>query len=159
VIAVRWRGAVLAGAAVALAFWAGTRVSRPAAPVSQRVVVERAIPVVSSGGLTREDIRAVVREELEAHAGGPIAQAPAEAAIEQAPIDPDGAHRPGPASAVDAASQAVAAGIAHGVWGEAERAALRVQLVQLDAAQTREVLTPLFRAINAHQLELDGPPL
>lgn len=61
--------------------------------------------------------------------------------------------------AVAAAHQAVVDGVAHGVWDDRERAALRPQLIQLGPAETREVLTPLFQAINTQQVRLDGPPI
>ena len=50
-------------------------------------------------------------------------------------------------------------GVARKVWGDRERAALRVYLAQLGPTETHEVLTPLFQAINAQQLQLDGPPI
>ena len=40
-----------------------------------------------------------------------------------------------------------------------ERAELRTQLVHLGTAEIHEVLSPLFQAINAQQVHLEGPPI
>jgi|SRR6266545_901355 len=141
---------------VGLAFWAGTRVSRPGGPEPRaqapRGAAERPLLVAASGGLTRDDIRAVVREELAARAE----DAEAAATLASVPADPSA---PETLAALAAATAAVADGIDRGVWGARERHALRLQLPHLDADQTHEVLGPLFRAINAQKLKLDGPPI
>jgi hypothetical protein len=151
-------------AALAATFWLGTRLGgstgAPAAArmdrVVDRVVAERpvgpAITMQPAAGLTREDIRAVVREELAQHAG-PAAEA-RDAAEAVSPERAAQVH-----AAVVAAHEVVTDGVARRTWGDRERAALRVQLVQLGPAETHEVLTPLFQAINAQQLPLDGPPI
>lgn len=159
----RARWVMLGLAALAATFWLGTRLGGPASERSgagrvERVVVERPAgpPIVmqpAAGGLTREDIRAVVREELAQH------EAQEAAADAKAPdaVSPERAAKL--QAAVVAAHGVVTDGVARRVWGDRERAALRVQLVQLGPAETREVLTPLFQAINAQQLQLDGPPM
>jgi hypothetical protein len=156
----RARWGMLGLAALAATFWLGTRLGgstgAPAAGRMDRVVAERplapAIAIQSAAGLTREDIRAVVREELAQHAApSPEARDAAEA------VSPERATQVH--AAVVAAHEVVTDGVARGTWGDRERTALRVQLVQLGPAETHEVLTPLFQAINAQQLQLDGPPI
>lgn len=154
----RARWGMLGLAALAATFWLGTRLGPPVergAGRVDRVVVERPVgpqvvmQPVGGAGLTREDIRAVVREELAEHEAAQ--PKPAE------PVSPERAAQL--QSAVAAAHEVVTDGVARRVWGDRERAALRVQLVQLGPAETREVLTPLFQAINAQQIQLDGPPI
>lgn len=153
-IAGRWVPWAIGGAAVALAFWCGTRMTRPAAAIAphpataERVVVERLPPAPSSPGLSRDDIRDIVRDELSQHSPPPVA----------AEADPPG-HAAEVRDAVVAANAAISDGIARGVWGETERRALRIQLAHLGRAEVHDVLIPLFQAINAQRLHLDGPPL
>jgi hypothetical protein len=151
----RARWVALGLAALAATFWLGTRMGASGDRVTERVIVERPVAappvmqaVAGAPGLTRDDIRAVVREELAQRAGeaAPVAE-----------VSPERAEQV--KTAVAAAHQAVVDGVAHGVWGERERAALRPQLTQLGPAETREVLTPLFQAINAQRVQLDGPPI
>ena len=157
----RARWGMLGLAALAATFWLGTRLGgstgAPAAARVDRAVAERpvvpAIAMQPAAGLTREDIRAVVREELAQHAA-PAAEARDAAAPAVSPERAAQVH-----AAVVAAHEAVTDGVARGRWGDRERAALRVQLVQLGPAETHEVLAPLFQAINAQQLQLDGPPI
>ena len=108
-----------------------------------------------ASGIDREELRAVVREEL-AHSaeqrgedGGEDATALAEKAAK--------AERSAKAAAV--ASAAVTEGIGDGLWDERDRQALREHLPYLDERATHAVLGPLFRAINAQQVKLDGPPI
>jgi hypothetical protein len=159
----RARWVMLGLAALAATFWLGTRLGAPASERSgggrvERVVVERASgpPIVMqpAGGLTREDIRAVVREELAQHEHAEAKPGDARAADAASPERAAKVQ-----AAVTAAHEVVTDGVARRVWGDRERAALRVQLVQLGPAETREVLTPLFQAINTQQLQLDGPPI
>ncbi len=130
------------------------RDGREAAVAMRPLVVERAGAGASSG-IDREELRAVVREEL-AHSaeqrgedGGEDATALAEKA----------ARAERSAKAATVASAAVAAGISDGLWDERDRQALREQLPHLDERATHAVLGPLFRAINAQQVKLDGPPI
>jgi hypothetical protein len=153
-VTARWVPWVIGGAAAALAFWCGARMSRPAGAAAappatvERVVVERPAPTASTGGLTRDDLREIVRDELAQRAAAPAA------------ADPDPPARAAEVhAAVVAANAAVSDGIARGVWGETERAALRPQLAHLGSAEVHDVLIPLFQAINAQRLRLDGPPL
>ena len=159
---VRARWVMLGLAALAATFWLGTRLGGERGASGgghvERVLVERPAgpPIVmqpASGGLTRDDIRAVVREELAQHEASDAKAAEAKAA-EASPE-----HAAKLQAAVTAAHEVVTDGVARRVWGDRERAALRVQLVQLGPAETREVLAPLFQAINAQQLQLDGPPI
>ena len=159
----RARWVMLGLAALAATFWLGTRLGgstseRSGGGRAERVVVERPAgpPIVmqpAAGGLTRDDIRAVVREELAQHESTEAKSAEAKAEA----VSPE--HAAKVQAAVMAAHEVVTDGVARRVWGDRERAALRVQLVQLGPAETREVLAPLFQAINAQQLQLDGPPI
>jgi len=160
---VRARWMALGLAALAATFWLGARLGAPAG--GERVIVERPVAaapavmrsVASAPGLTRDDLRAVVREELAQHAAEPTP------APEAAPGAAPGATSPERVgqvrAAVEAAHGVVIEGVERGMWGDRERAALRTQLVQLGPAETREVLTPLFQAINTQRLQLDGPPI
>ena len=143
------------GGAVALAFGAGLYLARPAAParapapapaIAERVVVERpGLP--APRGPSLDEIRAAVREEMAQRTGDEPPAAP--------PVRSEEATR----AAVAKANAAVAEGIRRGVWSERERGELRAQLAQLGTAEVHEVLSPLFQAINAQQLHLDGPPI
>jgi hypothetical protein len=156
---VRARWMALGLAALAATFWLGARLGAPAG--GERVIVERPVAaaptvirsVASAPGLTRDDIRAVVREELAQHAAEPTPAS--EAAPRATSPERVGQVR----AAVEAAQGVVIEGVERGVWGDRERTALRTQLIQLGAAETREVLTPLFQAINTQRLQLDGPPI
>lgn len=128
-------------AALALAFWAGTRVTP--APV----VVERAPRPAPA--MTRAEIRSAVTEAIESRAT-PVP-------LDQPPEPPPEA--PAAENAGRAAASIIASGITDGVWSQSERDALRAELPALDPAHIREVLSPLFQAINAQRLELDGPPI
>lgn len=148
----------LAAGAVALAFWAGQQTSPTPAPATEReapaaasarpIVIER---TQAEPGLDREELRAIVREEL---ARGQAAPSPAE---ESAEADP--ARQQARAEALAQASTVVEHGIADGVWSTEERNALRAQLPQLGEREIHAVLSPLFQAINAQRLQLDGPPI
>jgi len=151
-----WLRGMLGAAALLLAFWAGTRVApRPAPPApvfAEPVAARAALPApVTVGGITRDDVRVVIREEL-ARADR-AATAPAEEAA------PDPAEAAAIEQAHAAAATAIDQGIEDGVWNEADRHALRLQLVHLGPEETKEVLSPLFQAINDQRLQLDGPPI
>jgi hypothetical protein len=157
----RARWVALGLAALAGTFWLGMRAGAPAGGEQgrARVIIERATAapavvhaVAGASGLTREDIRAVVREELAQHAQEAAETAPAAEVISAERLEQAKA-------AVASAHGVISDGVARGVWGERERAALRPQLIQLGPAETREVLSPLFHAINAQRIQLDGPPI
>jgi hypothetical protein len=152
-----WLG--VAGA-LAVAFWGGTQVAGTtvqragdtgaATSVTRTPVAAHAAPAAPPPrGLTRDDlrddVRAILRDELARKASS------SDGSIAPLPV-PDTA-------AVSAAHAAVSGGIARGRWSAADRTALRAQLIQLGPAETHDVLAPLFQAINAQQLELDGPPI
>src|SRR6185503_14259918 len=145
----RW--VALGLAALAATFWLGMRVGAPGDGErgGARVIIERATAapavvhaVAGVSGLTREDIRTVVREELAQHAQEATENAHAAEVISTERMEQVKA-------AVASAHGVISDGVARGVWGERERAALRPQLIQLGQAETREVLMPLFQAINA----------
>jgi hypothetical protein len=158
-VAGSWRWLVLAGCGAALAFWAGRHqgaaapvTATPTAVAPRPLVIERTtIASGSSSSVSREDLRAVIREELEAQRAG------AQVAAEDKAEDP--ARVAAAARAMEAASQVVEAGISDGVWSAQDRAALREQLPRLGEHETQAVLSPLFQAINAQRLQLDGPPI
>jgi hypothetical protein len=145
-----WVSAALV-AALPLAFWLGTRASRPAAvpapAPAHAAPAARAPAPLAAAGLDRDDVRAVIREEL--------------ARLDHAPALSEDELRPSEEAerAHTAALSVVEAGIADGVWDDADRQALRAQLGALGAAETHEVLSPLFQAINDQRLALDGPPI
>lgn len=148
-------------AALAATFWLGMRVGTPGDGEREgaRVIIERAPatpPVIHAvagmSGLTREDIRTVVREELAQHAQEAAENVPAAELISTERTERV-------KTAVASAHGVISDGVSRGVWGERERAALRPQLIQLGQAETREVLMPLFQAINAQRIQLDGPPI
>jgi hypothetical protein len=154
-----WRWLVVAGCGAALAFWAGKHqgaaapvTATPTAVAARPLVIERNISSGSSSSLSREDLRAVIREELEAQRA--TAQ---DAEDEKAADAPERAAAT--AKALETASQLVQAGISDGVWSPQDRDALRAQLPHLGERETKAVLTPLFQAINAQRLQLDGPPI
>jgi hypothetical protein len=138
-------------AALPLAFWLGTRASRPAAAPpapAPAAPAARAPAPVAAAGLDRDDVRAVIREEL--------------ARLDRAPALPEedpAADDAEVARAHTAALSTVESGIADGVWDDADRQALRAQLGALGEAETHDVLSPLFQAINDQRLALDGPPI
>jgi len=155
----RW--VALGLAALAATFWLGMRVGTPGGDErgGARVIVERAPAapavvhaVAGVSGLTRDDIRTVVREELARHAQEAVETAQTPEVISTERMEQVKA-------AVASAHGVISDGVARGVWGERERSALRPQLVQLGQAETREVLMPLFQAINAQRIQLDGPPI
>jgi hypothetical protein len=155
----------LAGAAllISLSYWMGRRNSAhsetgarspaSAATAVRPIVVERTSAPGSSSGLDREELRAVVREELARDAAE---REGAEAPVEEA-ADPERADRV--AQAVTAATTAIEAGIVDGVWDARDREALREQLPHLGERETHAVLSPLFQAVNAQRVKLDGPPI
>jgi hypothetical protein len=122
---------------VVAAYWAGTRFStkepakEPAPPVARRVV-ERVVLAPATPRLTPE-----VRE--------PVVEAAV--AVEE------------PVRVPTEAIAIVEAGIRDGTWSAAERDTLRVHLVHLEPAEIDQVLKPLFQAINAQRVRLDGPPI
>lgn len=121
-----------------------------ATPAAQPVLIER------HSGIDRDELRAIVREELSQHQG-PSAARPEEGS-EQDPADlaERQARRE---EALAKASRVVESGIADGVWSIEEREALRSQLPALGEREIHAVLSPLFQAINAQRLTLDGPPI
>lgn len=86
--------------------------------------------------------------------GGAARQVPS-AALEPT----DAARSTRVARAAASASRAIAAGLADGLWDESDRQALRAQLPYLGQRETHSVLSPLFQAINAQRVRLDGPPI
>ncbi len=118
------------------------------APAAPSVVIER------HAGLDRDELRAIVREELSQH------QAPSAARTEDEPDPTENAERQARREeAMVKASRVVERGIADGVWSIEEREALRAQLPSLGEREIHAVLSPLFQAINAQRLTLDGPPI
>jgi hypothetical protein len=145
---------------LAVSYGMGRRSSTPAeadspveagAPAAVRsIVIERSD---TPGGIDREELRAVVREELarnaEEHAGE---EDPA-----REPADP--AREARVTQAVAAAVAAIESGIVDGLWDARDREKLREQLPFLGERETHAVLSPLFQAVNAQRVKLDGPPI
>lgn len=125
------------------AFWAGTQFAAEDAPTpspaSAPRVIERVAVSPRSSQPDSEEIRDVIRTELDRQGAGD---------------DPEVAPRSGME-----AMKIVEAGIRDGTWSASERDALRVELVQLAPAEIDAVLIPLFQAINAQRVRLDGPPI
>ncbi|HWU88132.1 MAG TPA: hypothetical protein VN253_12685, partial [Kofleriaceae bacterium] len=119
----------------------------PAPAIRERVVVERPGQLAAPRGPSLDEIRAAVREEM------------AQRTVEEPAAAPPARSEEAIRTAVAKANAAVAEGIRRGVWSERERGELRAQLVQLGTAELHEVLSPLFQAINAQQLRLEGPPI
>lgn len=120
------------------------------APAAQPVVIER------SAGLDRDELRAIVREELSQH------QAPSAARAEDAgeeALAENAERQARREEAMVKANRVVERGISDGVWSIEEREALRAQLPALGEREIHAVLSPLFQAINAQRLTLDGPPI
>ena len=144
-------------ASAALAYWVGARgaaspkapaAARPA-PAAVRVVTRPVLEAPVPGrGLTRDDVRAAIREELAARdddARTPEApDAPASDEVERA---------------VSAARAAVSDGLRDGVWDEHNRVTLGARLAHLGPDDAARAIAPLFAAINAQQVDLRGPPL
>lgn len=157
----RWAWLAVTALVVTLSYWAGRRhapagaaAPAPAAPAARPIVVERA--AMAGGGFDRDELRAVVREEL-ARSAAERAEAGAEAPAAVEPPDPARAARV--AAAVTSANAAIEEGIADGLWDANDREALREQLPYLGERETHAVLSPLFQAINAQRVKLDGPPI
>lgn len=118
------------------------------APAAPSVVIER------HAGLDRDELRAIVREELGQH------QAPSAARTEEDSEEAQAAEKKARREeAMVKANRVVERGIADGVWSIEEREALRAQLPSLGEREIHAVLSPLFQAINAQRLTLDGPPI
>jgi hypothetical protein len=146
---------------VALSYGMGKRNGAPADPdapaeagvpaAARPIVIERA---GASGGLDPEQLRAVVREELARKAEEPAGE-------QEAPADEPAAlaRAARMAQAVTAATAAIEAGIVDGIWDARDREQLREQLPYLGERETHAVLSPLFQAVNAQRVKLDGPPI
>jgi hypothetical protein len=142
-------------ATAALAYWLGARgASAPASPTVAQppaATARVAAPpvrheVAPAGGLTVDDVRAVVREELAARDDD---AAPAAAEATEAERE----------TAVTTAHTAIADGISDGVWDERDRVTLGIQVARLGPDDAAKAIAPLFAAINAQRVELRGPPL
>lgn len=164
----RWTWLAGAVLLVALSYWMGKRHGAPddaRAPAATSAVtsarpasaIARAGAANASRALDGEELRAVVREEL------------ARSAAEREGAEPDPAAEPADAAnpargermaqAVTAATAAIETGIVDGIWDERDREALRAQLPYLGERETHAVLSPLFQAVNAQRVKLDGPPI
>ena len=169
----RWMWLAGAVLLVTLSYWMGKRhgaTSDAGAPASTSAVssassarpsaIERAGAANASRSLDGEELRAVVREELARNAAeregaeAAVAAEPSEAA---SPANPARAERM--AQAVTAATAAIETGIVDGIWDERDRDVLRAQLPYLGERETHAVLSPLFQAVNAQRVKLDGPPI
>jgi hypothetical protein len=143
-------GGCVASAAIAYAVSAHrsspATATTPAASTAPRVVTERIVTPASSAGLSRDDLRAVIREELDARA-----QAGAAAA--------EPASREDSQRMVTAAHAVISDGLRDGVWDLRDRVALRDRIAHLGPEDAQEAIGPLFAAINAQRVQLDGPPL
>ena len=127
---------------VVVAYYAGRQfASVEAAPPAATRVVERIAVQPATTRLHPEDLRALVAE---------IDRQPAVTADDQVQSPTE---RPTEALAI------VEAGIRDGTWSASERDTLRAKLVDLRPAEIDEVLSPLFQAINAQRVRLDGPPI
>lgn len=163
----RWTrggGALALAALMALAYGAGhMRASPPRAAPEERergeALAARPVLVERGGGIDRDELRAVVREELARRGEAAAGPREEEDAAGEAEAAARAAKAERSARAASLASAAVAAGIGDGRWDAGDREALREQLPYLDERATHEVLEPLFQAINAQRLTLDGPPI
>jgi hypothetical protein len=145
-------GACAASAVIAYALGAhgSSPTSAPAATVAAaaapRVVTERVIAPGAPGGLSRDDVRAAIREELAERAqAGTVATEPTSRE--------DGQRM------VAAAHAVVSDGLRDGVWDARDRAALRERIAHLGPDDAQDAIAPLFAAINAQRVQLEGPPL
>lgn len=120
------------------------------------LVVERT--VAGASGLDRDELRAVVREELARDIEQRAADGGEDVAVSEEAKAERAARAERSAKAATVASAAVTAGIDDGLWDDRDRQALREQLPYLDERATHAVLEPLFQAINAQRVKLDGPP-
>jgi hypothetical protein len=107
----------------------------------------------TSPALTADTVRAIVREELTAHAPEP-APAPAPASTEPSRDKEE------MAGALEHARGVLTQRMADGRWTDEDREALREAMRGLQPTQAREILSVLFPAINSGKLVLetvDGP--
>jgi hypothetical protein len=144
-------GACAASAAIAYALGAhgsspATMTTSAAASAGPRVVTERVIAPVAPGGLSPDDVRAVIREELAAHTQA--------AAVVAEPASREDGRR-----MVAAAHAVVSDGLRDGVWEARDRATLRERIAHLGPDDAQDAIAPLFAAINAQRVQLEGPPL
>jgi hypothetical protein len=138
-------------ASAAIAYALGAHGSAPAptraaASAGPRVVTERVIAPVASDGLSRDDVRAVIREELAAR-------------VQAAAVPADSTSREDGPRMVAAAHAVVSDGLRDGVWDARDRAALRERIAHLGPDEAQDAIAPLFAAINAQRVQLEGPPL
>jgi hypothetical protein len=142
-------------ASAALAYWLGARgASAPASPAvvqppaaTARVAAPPVrLEAAPRGGLTVDDVRAVVREELAARDDDATPAAPEATEAERA-------------AAVTTAHAAITDGVSDGVWDERDRVTLGIQVARLGPDDAAKAIAPLFAAINAQRVELRGPPL
>jgi hypothetical protein len=175
----RWTWLAGAVLLVALSYWVGKRQgarSDAGAPASTSAAssarqarpgaIERAGAANASAALDGEELRAVVREELARSAAerdGAAAAAASEAADSADSADSARLANPARAErmaqAVTAATAAIETGIVDGIWDDRDRDALRAELPYLGERETHAVLSPLFQAVNAQRVKLDGPPI
>ena len=132
----------------ALAFCLGrlTVVSAPA-PLPEAPVAARVAPIAPvvrpQVGLDREEVRAILREEL-------AASAPAPAPVAAQPASPG----------TEGAERAIAAGLADGVWSDDDRTALRSAMNGLTQAEADAVMQQLLPALSSGQVRVEsGSPI
>ena len=148
----RTRNAVLAALAFAGAYAVGRMTSEPAPAKTERIVErggERTIVRERGGdGISLDDVRAVVREELKAKGAGEQGVEPAE----QPAPDPQRLAR---------AQEALDQGLADGRWTDEDRERLRPNLASLTREELEQIFGKLFPALNSGELRVEvmGPPV
>lgn len=166
----RWTWLAGAVLLVTLSYWMGKRHGAPSdagAPASSSAAtsayparpsaIERVGAADAVRSLDGEELRAVVREELARNAAEREGEEAADAVESSNAANPARAERM--AQAVTAATSAIETGIVDGIWDARDREALREQLPYLGEHETHAVLSPLFQAVNAQRVKLDGPPI
>ena len=126
----------------------GRMTTDPAPAKTERIVErggERTIVREHGGaGISLDDVRAVVREELKANGSTDAASQP--------PPDPQRLAR---------AQAALDEGLADGRWTEEDRERLRPNLASLTREELEQVFGKLFPALNSGELRVEvmGPPV
>ena len=110
----------------------------------------------SGGEVTKDEFRAILREELQASRSG----ASAAVATEEAPAEPTPATAPPESvAAFQSAERLVQDAMSARVWGEKEAAEMRSLLPQLTPEQLQTINSTLLPAVNSQKVrvQLHGP--
>jgi hypothetical protein len=110
----------------------------------------------SGGGVTKDELRAILREEFQASRSA----APPAVAAEEGPAKPAPATAPPESiAAYQSAQRVVQNAVSARVWGEKEAAEMRSLIPQLTPEQLQAIHSTLLPAVNSQQVrvQIQGP--